>query len=100
MSNAFAVRYQMRPETADLNQTLIENVFAELERENPEGVSYAAFRLADGVTFVHVGTTDEGARPLSDLPAFQAFQQGFADRAAGGPDASAAQLLGSHGFRK
>jgi hypothetical protein len=99
MSQAFVVRYQMRPDTADLNQALIADVFAELEQLDPDGISYAAFRLADGVTFVHVGTTAEDARPLSELPAFQAFQKGFADRVADGPHPSPAELLGCHGFR-
>ena len=99
MSEAFVVRYRMRPETADQNQALIEEVLAELGREDVEGISYAAFRLADGVTFVHVGVTGEGARPLGELPAFQAFQKGFAERVEEGPDASGARLLGLHGFR-
>ena len=30
MTKAFVVRYEMRPDTADENQRLVENVFAEL----------------------------------------------------------------------
>ena len=52
MRKSFVVRYEMRPDTADENQRLIENVFAELAETHPDGISYAAFRLDDGVTFV------------------------------------------------
>jgi hypothetical protein len=95
---AFVVRYEMRPETADDNQALIENVFAELAEKDPDGVRYASFRLADGVTFVHIGVMDDDAMALTDLAAFQEFQSGFGERAAGRPTPSEATVIGSHGF--
>ncbi|GLF98776.1 hypothetical protein [Streptomyces yaizuensis] len=95
---AFVVRYTMRPETADANQELVENVFAELSRKRPEGVRYASLRLADGVTFVHVAIIEEGAMQLTDLAAFQEFQKGFAERADGTPQAGPATVVGSWGF--
>ncbi|WP_203711550.1 hypothetical protein [Asanoa siamensis] len=91
------IRYEMRPDTADDNQRLIEGVFAELASKAPEGISYASFRLGDGVTFVHVGQMAEGAA-LTDFPAFQEFQKGFGERAAGAPDANEAKIIGSYGF--
>jgi hypothetical protein len=75
MSTA-VIRYQTKPEAADENQRLIEKVFAELAAAAPAGISYASFRLADGVTFVHVVDGDG----LTDLPAFQEFQHGLTDR--------------------
>ncbi|MEV8506966.1 hypothetical protein AB0368_19450 [Actinoplanes sp. NPDC051475] len=98
MSRGFVVRYEMRPETADENQRLVEDVFAELADKRPEGLRYASFRLADGVTFVHVGIADDGNEALSETTAFQTFQKGFADRAASPPVAEAAELLGAYGF--
>lgn len=92
------VRYEMRPDTTDENKALVENVFKELAEKTPEGISYASFRLADGVTFVHVGVTEEGGAALSDLAAFQEFQKAFGERAAGSPVASGAELVGSYGF--
>ena len=61
------VRYTTKPERADENQALIERVFAELAAAAPDGLRYASFRLADGVSFVHVASveTDDGANPLS-----------------------------------
>nr|WP_019532244.1 hypothetical protein [Salinispora arenicola] len=97
MSQAFVVRYEMRPETTDENKALVEAVFAELADKAPTGISYASFRLADGVTFVHVGITEDGAS-LADLDAFTEFQKAFGERAAGAPTASGAELVGVYGF--
>jgi hypothetical protein len=98
MSKAFVIRYEMRPETADENQELIKKVFAELEERKPAGLRYASFRLADGVTFVHVGTMPDDSSPLAETAAFQEFQKAFGERAATKPDASGAELLGWYGF--
>ena len=98
MSKSFVVRYQMRPETAEENQALIQNVFAELAAKQPQGMRYAAFRLADGVTFVHVGTMPDHGSPLADTDAFQEFQKAFGERAAGEPDAAGAEIIGAYGF--
>lgn len=91
MSSA-VIRYQTKPEAADENQRLIEKVFAELATGAPAGLSYSSFRLADGVTFVHV-VDGEG---LSELAAFQDFQRTVADRVATGPDREQATLIGSY----
>ncbi|PNG23812.1 hypothetical protein C1J00_01645 [Streptomyces cahuitamycinicus] len=88
----------MQPEAAERNQELVADVFAELARTKPEGISYASFRLADGVTFVHVGVMDNDSNPLAESAAFQEFQKGFGDRAAGPPVANGAVLVGSYGF--
>jgi hypothetical protein len=50
MTVAKVIRYRTKPERAEENEHLIRDVFAELAEENPEGLRYAAFRLADGVT--------------------------------------------------
>jgi hypothetical protein len=99
VGNSFIIRYEMRTDTADENQRLIENVFAELAEKKPEGMRYASFRLADGVGFVHVGTMpDDGSNPLVETAAFQEFQKAFGERSASAPDRSGAELLGSYGF--
>ena len=67
------VRYRTKPEHADANVTLVRAVFEELRQRAPEGLCYASYRLADGVSFVHVATHAD-PNPLSSLPAFQAFQ--------------------------
>ncbi len=54
------VRDETRPEAAGENERLVQQVFAQLDRDRPDGLRYAAFRLADGVSFVHVAVVDGG----------------------------------------
>src|SRR5258707_1120111 len=64
MGQGLVIRYEMKPETADENQRLIEAVFAELAETKPDTVRYAALRLEDGVSFVHVVFNEEGTDAL------------------------------------
>lgn len=97
MSRTLLVRYRTRPECADENAALIGDVFAELARTRPDGLSYRAYRLADGVSFVHTATLSAQENPLATSPAFAAFQAGIAQRCADGPAPTDAVLLGSFG---
>jgi hypothetical protein len=94
------VRYRTKPEAAEDNQGLIEKGFGELAARRPAGLRYASFRLADGVTFVHVASveTDDGANPLTATPAFSEFVREIADRVDEGPSASDAAVVGSYRF--
>jgi hypothetical protein len=91
------VRYTVKPERAQENRELIEAVYAELARTQPAGLSYAAFVLEDGVTFVHVSSSDtsNGRSPLLDVPAFQEFQRDHSSRVAEGPVTTALEEVGS-----
>lgn len=90
------VRYATRPEAADENQRLIEAVLAELDATKPEGVSYSAFRLADGVTFVHVAVFDSEANPLAELKSFKEFASTIAQRCDEPPTPAQAELVGAY----
>ena len=92
------VRYQAKPERADENQKLIEAVFADLHEREPNGFTYKVFRLDDGVSFIHVVTEREVDQPdsLQDVPAFQAFVAGIADRCDVPPAAAGATIVGSY----
>jgi hypothetical protein len=94
------VQYRTRPEQADENQGLVEAVFRDLAATAPDGLRYASFRLADGVSFVHVAevTTADGTNPLTATPAFTEFVREIADRVEDGPHASGASLVGEYGF--
>ena len=48
------IRYRVKPGQADANAELARAVYAELHQPNPDGLSYATFRLDDQLTFVHV----------------------------------------------
>jgi hypothetical protein len=71
MSETRVIRYTTTPETADENERLIRDVFAELAVEQPDGVHYQSIRLADGLDFIHIVTLD-------------------------GPDTSGATILGAY----
>jgi hypothetical protein len=98
MSRIRIVRYRTRPEAAEENQRLVEKVFAELGADDPGGLRYATFRLADGVSFVHVVVHEGDDDPLGDSAAFAAFQQDIGDRVTGPPEAEVATLVGSYRF--
>jgi hypothetical protein len=89
------IRYRTKPEQADENERLIRDVFAELSKERPEGLRYVTFRLADGVSFVHVATIED-ENPLMSSEAFGAFQSGINDRCEEGPLATDATVVGSY----
>lgn len=95
---ATVVRYQAKPERADENEGLVEAVFAELEERQPEGFTYKAFRLEDGVSFVHVVIEHAVDHPdsLQAVPAFQAFVAGIAERCDVAPVASGATVVGGY----
>jgi len=80
MAHTVIVRYTTRSDRADENERLIRAVFAELAESRPPGLDYAAFRLEDGVSFVHVATIEGDRNPLTSLPAFRSFVSGIGDR--------------------
>jgi hypothetical protein len=75
------VRYTTRADQADENARLITEVFKSLRAAAPAGLTYASYRLEDGVSFVHVASMDDpDNNPLRQLAAFQAFTAGVRDR--------------------
>ena len=94
------VRYKVKPGQVDANVELVERVFARLHADRPDGLRYATFRLADGVSFVHVASveTPDGVNPLLGTAAFGAFQTDVADRIEEGPFAMQGTVIGSYGF--
>jgi hypothetical protein len=96
MSETRVIRYTTTPETADENERLIRDVFAELAAEQPEGVRYQSIRLAGGHDFIHIVTLDGPDNPLFGLPAFAAFQAGIGERCSAGPAAGDATIIGSY----
>ena len=76
------VRYKVKADRAAENEALIREVFKELEANAPEGLSYASFKLEDGVSFVHVASieTEDGSNPLAATEAFQKFAGDIKER--------------------
>jgi hypothetical protein len=98
MSKPMVIRYTVRPEAAEENQRLVQNVFQELADSRPDGLHYMTFQLADGVSFVHVVSTDGDENPLVKTAAFAEFQRNIADRWVEPAVASDATIVGSYGF--
>jgi hypothetical protein len=94
------VRYKVKPERVEENQALVEAVFAELSENDPGGLRYATFKLADGVTFVHVASvdTDDGSNPLGKISAFAEFTRNIGERCDEPPNAQDATVVGSYGL--
>jgi hypothetical protein len=99
MQKRLVTRYAMKsPEAADENQRRVEAVFDELSATKPGAVSYLVLRLEDD-SFVHLSFHDHGddeANPISSTSAFAHFQDGHADRRAGGVDQQKATLVGAY----
>jgi hypothetical protein len=99
MQKRLVTRYAMQSaEAADENQRRVEEVFAELEATTPDNVSYIVLRLADD-SFVHVSFHDHGddeVNPIASSAAFAHFQDGHAERRAGGVDQQTATLVGAY----
>ena len=93
------VRYKVKPHYAADNEALVRAVFEDLHRIEPTGFSYATFQLEDGVTFVHIVVENgEAGTPLADVPAFQRFLEGIAQRCEEPPVATGMREIGSYHF--
>ena|SRR5689334_20021736 len=98
MSKIVVVQYRTRPGAAEENQRLVEQVYAQLARENPGGLRYATFRLADGVTFIHLSISEGEVNPLTQLSTFAEFQREIGERCVELPRLLGASLVGSYHF--
>jgi hypothetical protein len=96
MSRTVVVRYSVRPEAVAENVRLVEGVYAALAELKPEGFSYATYRLADEVSFVHIARHEGADNPLATLPAFAEFQRDLMQRCTEPPQPSEATLVGSY----
>jgi hypothetical protein len=96
--NHVMVRYKVKPDQAARNQELVRAVYEELHRTNPAGLRYATFQLDDGVTFVHVASTEteDGTNPLSAVEAFKRFQEDIDDRCEERPVVTRLDQVGSY----
>jgi hypothetical protein len=92
------IRYKTKPEAAAENQRLVEKVYEELRARDPGGVHYATLRLEDGVTFMHLFTTDsdDAANTLGGISAFAEFQRDLPQRCAEPPVAQPVTVVGSY----
>jgi hypothetical protein len=91
------IRYKVRPDRADENESLVKAVYEQLGRERPEGLHYATFKLPDGVSFVHVVfESDQPGRILNEVTAFKAFVTDIESRCEEPPVATELTVVGSY----
>jgi hypothetical protein len=94
------VRYKVKADRAAENERYIAKVFEQLGREKPSGLHYAAFKLDDGVSFVHIASTEaaDGSNPLRELAAFKEFIAKIRDRCEEPPSSMDLKQIGAYRF--
>jgi hypothetical protein len=92
------VQYTLKPERGAENEELVRAVYEELDQARPDGFHYATFKLADGVTFIHLATHEDADNPLRQIGAFQRFQEAIADRCDKPPVVAELDAVGSYRF--
>ena len=92
------VRYTTKPDRAAENEDFIKRVFAALDANKPAGIQYSSYRLADGVSFVHVASyeIEDGNNPLTSIPECKAFTAGVKDRCEEQPVTVEMTVVGSY----
>jgi hypothetical protein len=91
------VRYKLRAECVEENTRLVETVFEALARSAPPGLTYATYKLDDGLSFMHVATvTDPESNPLTALAEFKTFTAGVKDRCEVPPVTTVLTRIGSY----
>ena len=91
------VRYKTSVATGDANEASVRAVFDELRMRAPGGIRYASYRLADGVTFIHVASVESSEKnPLTSLPSFKAFQAQLKDRCVEPPVVTDVSIVGAY----
>ena len=93
------VRYKVKPDRVGENRDYIEKVFQALNQARPEGLRYASFVMADGVSFVHVAAVaDGGPNPLTEFPEFKAFTADIRERCDEPPAPADLEVVGNYGL--
>lgn len=100
MQRLTLVRYTTKPEATAENERLSRAVFDEVDAEKPAGISYALFRSGDEFIHLFINFADDSADRVTEMPSFQAYQMGLADRCATPPQItrSAVELIDSYGI--
>jgi hypothetical protein len=94
------VQYKVKADRVAENESYVRAVYEALHQAKPAGLRYATFRLADGVSFVHLVSyeSEGGSNALTSLPAFEAFTAGIRERCEAPPVNVEMKEIGSYGF--
>jgi len=96
MNTIKIVRYTLKTDRAAENEQRIKAVFLQMLDKKLPGIEYAVYKLADGVSFVHILSYERESahQALINLPAFQEFQAQAKDRFEESPLVSGAEEIG------
>ena len=94
------VLYKVLASKVNENEMLVNEVYKQLKLTKIEGFHYATFKLADGVSFVHIAFADneEAGKAFSNLIAFKEFQANIKDRCEEFPIVTPITEIGSYNF--
>jgi hypothetical protein len=90
------VRYKVKKSRVLEHEELVRGVFRELAETRPAGFRYAAYKQADGVSFVHVAMIESSRNPLGASPAFERFTAKIGERCDEPPVVADAVEVGSY----
>jgi quinol monooxygenase YgiN len=95
----FMVRYKLKADRVAENEQRIKAVFRQLhEQHQPEGLRYTVYKLADGVSFVHIIAYEAEAahEEFVSMPAFRDFVGQAKDRFEEPPITSEVEEIGDY----
>lgn len=94
------VRYTLKPECVEENERLVRRVYEELRTVAPPGLRYATYRVAGGLGYVHIASTegDVDHGMLTSLPSFKAFVAGVRERCTEPPVVVELTPIGAYGL--
>lgn len=90
------ISYTVRPEELAEHLTLVEEVYADVQRLAPCDLSYATYQLEDEVSFLELLSSDAGPGTLAASSAFARFRSGLDARCETVPVLSELRLAGSY----
>lgn len=73
------MRYKVKADQVGHVEQLLTELFTELEQVRPAGLTYAAFKLPDGVSFMHLVSHEKHESPsrLAQIQALGALHKGL-----------------------
>jgi quinol monooxygenase YgiN len=92
------IRCKVRPNGAETDLELLQEVFEEMRSAQPKGLRYATFQLEDKVTFVSFAEM-ESPEVLQQLETFQRLRATARERFDEPPVLTMLHEVGSYGFR-
>ena len=91
------VTYRVKDGRAEENAAYVRDVMADLEARGTVGVTYSAYLLDDGVTFLHVADEEGDGGKVQVSEAFQRFTATLVeDRCANTPEVHMMTLVGRY----